>query len=311
MDDSELWAQFDKAKAKREVKYECYIHESYEPIPQDTLDYLKAYWQFINHCEETKIKFNVNAVVGHRCDATCPFVVFGDYAFCQETGNLHVCALGRCRSNRTSAGNNVCELTGKVYGMDMTLDLGVRSGLGDQFSRVVEAKPTHTKVFGPRKKRVKSKTGTTGRKVSKRTKERKVNQSIQYTGALSAIEKLFKGKTIPDKFAFRFANLCVKLYNAVLPFAEKFNRSVVYQLEYHCYVVAYYMSEAGFSSQSVRLLPSNSFLQQHIPKMGELSKLGIETAKHTQISKQFMLSIKKLTQTELTMLGDALQALWP
>lgn len=311
MEESELWAQFDKAKAKRELKYDSSQHASYEPLATETREYFNAYSQFLDHCHESKLKFDLSSVNAHTCSGTCTFITFGDYAFCLATGNLHICDIARCRASKTFAGQNVCELTGRNYGMDLTLDLGDRSGLREQFSSVVEAKPTHTKVFGPKTKRVKSKTGTKGRKLSKRAKERKRNQSIQYTDALAALKTLLKGKIISEEFSLKFAKMCVKLYVAILPFAEKINGAVVYQLEYHCYVVAYYMKEFGFSSRSVRLLPTNEFLRHNMPDMGDLSKLGLDTSRHTQISKQFMLSIRELSQNELTMLGDSLQALWP
>jgi hypothetical protein len=309
IDESKLWAQFETAKAKRETKYDPTQHESLDLLAVETTEYFKAYSQFLEYCSKEKPKGT--SVVGHACGALCSFAVFGDYAFCTATGNLHICDIARCRAKKMFAGSNVCQMTGKIYGVDTQLDLGDRSGSRDQFSNVVESKPTHTKVFGPKKKRVKSKTGTKGRKVSKKTKERKTDQDIMYTGAFTALEKLLKGKKIPQAFSLSFARICVKLYNAVIPFAEKFNRSVVYQLEYHCYVVAYYMAEWGFTSRSVRLLPISEFLQKNIPGMQDLPKLGLDTAKHTQISKQFMLSIKKLPQNDLIMLAGQLESLWP
>lgn len=308
MNEEDLFAALDRAKAKQAERFEPCVPESCEPILPETRDLFIAYAQFI----DTRRLVKLDTAITHICNVHCPRDVIGDYAFCRQSGKLHVCDIKRCTERQTISGEDVCPLTLKKYGAHFGLDLNDRSGSREQFSKVTEKKHTHTKSFGPKPKRKKSKNGIKGRKLSKRTIEKKHDQAQLHTIACNTMSKLLSKCSIPIPTGLvdRFAKISVKLWSKISVNAEKSNRAMAYHFKYHCVVVAYNMQN-GFGTSDVPLLCANVFLMENLPNMKQFPAYDIKTAWHTKHTKQFLKSLDTIRESELVELGDSLRPLWP
>lgn len=308
--EDDLFAAFDRAKEQRDSKYESHIPDGIIDDHQKRL--LTAYAQYLERPQQRKYRFYPDEVRRHgRCTVSCDRVSFGDFAFCTLSGNLHICDIRHCDERRDVSGEDVCLFTSKRYGTHFDLDLQDRSGTRDQFSKTPVAPRTEKKVFGPKPKRIKSKTGTIGRKLAPRTIERQTDQSMLYAEARNTLVSILKNskEPIPLMLAERFATTCVRLWVRIHVAAERMARAIKYRFKYHCVVVAYYMID-GFGLAGTPLLCANEFLAIHLPNMKRFADYGIETAWHTKTTKQFLWALHSLTESDIATLGMSLRQLW-
>lgn len=302
------------ARAKHKVEYDSCLPD-FPGISDYERATLMAYDRFVESTRAaagcTQIRYAMGYNLTHKCDELCRRAVFYEnYAFCVKSGHLHICDTERCDERRDNAGEEVCLFTGKRFGAHFDLDLQDRAGSREQFSRVVSATPK-LKVFGPKPKRFKSKTGIKGRKITAATREKQNDQSKLYADARNQLLSLLSEceEDISTTMADRFATTCVIMWVKLKEPAEHLQRAIKYHFNYHCVVVAYTMIN-GMDVEDVTLLCANDFFAEHLPDMKRFKDFGVTTAWHTKCTKQFLLALRSLTHEELLVMSLQLRKYW-
>lgn len=298
--------------------YQSYLPVSKQPLGEYATTVLTANALFVEACIASRVRYYLED--NHVCTAGCARFQHGDAYVCRRRGNLHYCDATRCDERRDYSMNaasrsismyseTTCVFTGKGFGNvfqneeeDEDEFNDARDGTAEQFTierpKPPKApKPPKPAAGAPKPRRVRSRTGVKGRKLTKKTIERKESNPALVSGARNYLLNMLSRckKPIPDKTVDRFVNTAVLLWSKVGSSADKLYRALKYRFEYHCYVVMYYLQE-GLTLGDLLLFPKDEFLEENLPDMDDLDEFGINTNWHTKHTRQFLFTINKLDE---------------
>lgn len=304
-DEDELFKQLARAKEQQVTNKQLPDRQIGE-TSAETHPLFDAYVQFVAHCRSLKPgpQFPLNLHRPHFCDQSCQWIVFGDYAFCSRSGNLHRCDIVRCRERKQCDGFDVCIFTGKLYGLHYEVDDTDPAGDGDHMTREID-KNKAPKTYGPKPKRVKQKVGIKGRKLSAQTIQKQNNQDLLIADAGKVLRALLirdENVPIPESFYFAFSVVAVAIWHKIKPHCEQVKRALKYDFKYHCLVLLYLMRNT-FKTRDLVLFRGQLFLEAALPDMKFLTKikLGDRTINQgwqTRTNKQFLQGIRNLSKID-------------